>query len=548
MKGNLKDPKLTYALDALGKMIYIGNVEKRGLSCNCRCPKCNEPLEAKLGHEGGRQAHFAHRKGSDCHGSYMTALHKLAEQIIEEEKAVMAPAYKEIGRQKLSFVQVEVEQRVERKDLQPDIVGITADGLRWAIEVRNTHEVNDTKTAKLVESNITCLEIDVRKQKLEDLKSFILESAENREWINNPNYDAQIIESKRNRVSKVEKYLLGCTELTIPAYEDYDSRKISIKEAFVLTKATDGLFSQIKVFSSEGTPFVFYIGSQDIIETNIDRKRESDCNELIIVTDSISLEDDISSSALDMSWSYHFVTEKKREEKAKEYSNNSKYEVRPSSDCIFECKYRPFNGQCIYKKDTVTLKGISYVVCNKDKRLKDEGENQLHQRNRDHSFVSAKSPYDISENYRNDNLERIPRVKLPIVKQEIEKPQAYSQVKASAEDLPFEKYWTIDEYYKYLMSSNSYETEEEHYAEIVKCDKVGDKILLLNKTPDEVKTYTPYHIVVIFVDNGSLMRNEVAVFINKNLAMNAYCGRLSSLQKSTYSQHPKENHDKDLPF
>lgn len=65
MKGNLKDPKLTYALDALGKMIYIGNVEKRGLSCNCRCPKCNEPLEAKLGHEGGRQAHFAH---SSSHG------------------------------------------------------------------------------------------------------------------------------------------------------------------------------------------------------------------------------------------------------------------------------------------------------------------------------------------------------------------------------------------------------------------------------------------------------------------------------------------------
>ena len=83
MKGNQKEPKLTYALDAFGKMVYIGSVE-RGLSCNCRCPKCNESLVAKLGHEGGRQAHFAHRKGSDCHGSYMTALHKLAEQIIEE--------------------------------------------------------------------------------------------------------------------------------------------------------------------------------------------------------------------------------------------------------------------------------------------------------------------------------------------------------------------------------------------------------------------------------------------------------------------------------
>ena len=533
MKGNQKDPKLTYALDALGKMIYIGNVdvEKRGLSCNCRCPKCNEPLEAKLGYEGGRQAHFAHTKGSDCHGSYMTALHKLAEQIIEEEKAVMAPAYKEIGRQRLSFVQVEVEQRVERKDLQPDIVGITADGLRWAIEIRNTHEVKETKTAKLVESNITCLEIDVREQKLEDLKSFILESAENREWINNPNYDAQIDESNRKRVSKVEKYLLGCTELTIPAYEDYDSRKISIKETFVLSKTDDMFFSQVKVLSSDGIPYIFNIGSQDILETNINihREHEADCNELSIVTDNISLEDVIYSSALDLSWSYHFVTEKEQEEKAKKFRNNPKYEVKPSLCCISECK-RSYKGKCIYKKDIITLKSVSYVVCDKEKRLRDEEDYQLHQRNR------------------NDDSERTPHVKLPIVKQETEKSQVHSQGKASTEKLPFEKFWTIDEYYEYLMSSNSYETEKGHYFEIMKCDKAGDKILLLYKTPVEVKTITPYHIAVISTDNGNMIRNDVAVFTNQNSAINSYYERLSSSRNSMCYQSAKKIDDKDLPF
>ena len=529
MKGNQKDPKLTYALDALGKMIYIGDVENSGLSCNCRCPKCNKPLEAKHDHGGGRRAHFAHTKGSDCHGSYMTALHILAEQIIEEEKAVMAPAYKGLERQRLSFVQVEVEQRVERKDLQPDIVGITADGLRWAIEIRNTHEVNEPKTAKLVESNITCLEIDVREQKLEDLKSFILDSAENREWINNPNYDAQIDESIRKRVSKVEKYLLGCTELTIPAYEDYDSRKISIKEVFVLSKKGDMLFSQVKVLSSDGIPFIFNIGSQDILETNKHREHEADCNELSIVTDSISLEDDIYSSALDLSWSYHFVTEKEQEEKVKGYRNNPKYEVRLSSYCISECK-RSYNGKCIYQKDIITLKSVSYVVCDKEKRLRDKEDYQLRQRNR------------------NDDSERTPHVKLPIVKQETEKPQVHSQGKASTEKLPFEKFWTIDEYYEYLMSSNSYETENEHYAEIVKCDKVGDKILLLYKTSVEVKTITPYHIAVISTDNGNLTRNDVAVFTNQNSAINSYYERLSSSRNSMCSQPTKKIDDKDLPF
>lgn len=303
MKGKLKDPQLTYALDAMGKMIYIGDVE-RGLSCNCHCPKCNEPLIAKLGHEGGRQSHFAHKNDSDCRGSYMTALHKLAEQIIEEEKAVMVPAYKEIERQRLSFVQVEVEQRVERKDLQPDIVGITADGLRWFIEIRNTHEVDETKKDKLLESGITCLEIDVREQKLEDLKSFILESAENREWINNSNYDAQI------------------TSL--------------------------------------------------------------------------------------------------------------------------------------------------------------------------------------------------------------------------AEILPFNRFWTVDEYYENLMSSNTYETKKGHLAEIVECDKVCNVILLLYKAPIEEREITPYHIAVISVDNGNLLRNDVAVFTNQQSAKYSYCERLSKMRV----QHA----DNDLPF
>lgn len=547
MKDNQKEPKLTYALDAFGKMVYIGSVE-RGLSCNCRCPKCNEPLIAKLGHEGGRQAHFAHKKDSDCYGSYMTALHKLAEQIIEEEKAVMAPEYKEVAWRRLSFTQVEVEQRVERKDLQPDVAGITEDGLRWIIEIRNTHEVNEAKKAKLIESNITCLEIDVREQTLENLKSFILESTENREWVNNPNYDAQIVEAKRKRVSKVEKYLLSCTELTIPAYEDYDSRKITIKEVFVLFTTGDKLFSQVKVLSSDGTPFVFNIGSQNILETNIHRKHEADCNELIIVTDNLSLEDDIYSSALDMSWSYHFVTEKEQEEKTKEYRNNPKYEVRPSSDCFFECKYKPFKGECIYKKDTITLKGLSHVVCNKEKRLKDEDEYQPHHLNRENSFVSVKFLHEANNNYHKDNLGRTPHVKQQIIKQDIGKPHEQFHVMTTSEILPFEKFWTIEEYYGFLMSSNAYETEKGYFAEIAKCDIVYNIILLLYKDPVEVRTFTPYHIAVISADNGSLIRNDVAVFTNKNSASNSYYGRLSSLRNSMCSQPVIEIDDKDLPF
>lgn len=250
MKDKYKEPRLTYALDSSGKMVYIGSVE-RGLSCNCRCPKCNEVLVAKLGHKGGRQPHFAHRKDSECHGSYMSALHKFAEQIIEEEKAVMTPTYKEIDKQKLEFEKVEVEQRVERKDLQPDIVGVTSNGLRWFIEIRNTHDVDEVKRAKLIESNITCLEIDVREQKLETLKTFLLESVEGREWINNPIYDKKIDDLYRTKVSIIVRQLKETTELPISQGNNISLHNLSI------SVSEDGLYAGIKAFSSNGIPIYF---------------------------------------------------------------------------------------------------------------------------------------------------------------------------------------------------------------------------------------------------------------------------------------------------
>lgn len=409
IKDSLKEPKLTYALDALGKMVCIDSVE-RGLACHCLCPKCNEPLEAKLGY-GGRQPHFAHKKGSDCHGFYMTALHKLAEQIIEEEKAVMAPEYKEIAKQRLSFTQVEVEQRVERKDLQPDLVGVTEDGLRWTIEIRNTHEVDKAKRTKLIESNITCLEIDVREQTLENLKSFILESSENRVWINNPNYDAQIFELKR-----------------------------------------------------------------------------------------------------------------------KSYSNNPKYEVRPSSDCIFECKYKLYEGECIYKKDIVILKGLKHVVCDKEKRLKDENECQTLHRNKEDSITFEESQHDINNIY-----------------QDIEKLQMQSYVKSTNENLPFDRFWTLEEF-GITISSGFYEDEKGNRAEIIKHEKIASSILILYKDSNEVRTYSPYHIVIISINSGDIIRNEVAVFHNNRAALNCFYERSKNMRLSSYLKSLTEDDNCNLPF
>ena len=202
------DLKLPYDLDSEGKLISIDKVTVSGLACNCRCPKCKERLEARIG-TGKREKHFAHSKHSNCYGAYMTILHIRAEEIIEEHKTVMAPKYTSkygsVSPRMLEFVDVEVERREDRKDLQPDIVGITEDGKRWAVEILNTHEVDDKKRDKILESGITCLEIDVSSQVVEKLEDFLLHSSLCREWINNPNDEETLAKSAAEQTAMTEE-------------------------------------------------------------------------------------------------------------------------------------------------------------------------------------------------------------------------------------------------------------------------------------------------------------------------------------------------------
>ena len=190
-----KEPKLTYALDKQGNLVNIMNVE-RGLACGCVCPKCRQPLEAKKGENNAK--HFAHQGGKagfpNCEGYYITALHMLAEQILEQHKEVMFPAYAGLPSQKKSFIVIEREKRNDRMDLQPDIVGVDDRGVRWMIEIRNTHEVDQDKRKKIKELNANCLEIDIRDQTLEGLEEFLINDDDKREWINVPTYEAELRE------------------------------------------------------------------------------------------------------------------------------------------------------------------------------------------------------------------------------------------------------------------------------------------------------------------------------------------------------------------
>lgn len=529
MKSHPKAEMLTYAPDASGNLVYIRDLKESGRT-NCHCPICNEPLIAKLGN-GGRQRHFAHYKDSNCHGAYMTVLHMLAELIITEEKAVMAPAYKEIKPRKLLFKEVEEEKRNDRKDLQPDRVGITEDNKRWCIEIRNTHEVDEVKIAKYKESNLICLEIDVRKQSLDKkaLTEFLLESTEDREWINNPFYDELIAEAERERAALEEKRKQQILDedrkkvaKIVKLFEEkrelpLQPKNLRLKEVSA-SISKDGLYAKVQVVSEGGKSYIIHIGSEDKLMRVEPQKV---CDELKIDTAQFhSGEEPIS---FGMKWFYCHVLQKKQEEKIEEYSKNPDYEIRPSIDCIFDCHLKPINGNCIYIKDTFEKNGIKYVVCHKAKRQK---EAPIRPQNNNHSSIQASPLLD----------------KLKGKKKEKEKKEQHVEG-----ILPFDQYWTIEDYFEHLQSTGSYKRfKDQDLGEIVECDLLGDTILVLYKihVSNGFVNQDVYYIDKVSIENGEPLKKNVDFYRIKLAALTEYSRKKDELN----SEQRNENNHNNLPF
>lgn len=190
---------LKYALEKeTNRIVGIKDV-KNGLQCNCICPHCKEKLVAK-NNGSYREHHFAHFSEKECKGARMTALHLLAQKIIEEKKAVMLPDYQEAYYKKnaikISFDKVLLEKTVF--DLRPDCIGIKKDSdgeerNLW-IEIKVTHEVDDNKLKLIKAQSVPCIEIDLSDlietdYTIESVSKRLLNEKDDRHWINNPKLD-----------------------------------------------------------------------------------------------------------------------------------------------------------------------------------------------------------------------------------------------------------------------------------------------------------------------------------------------------------------------
>lgn len=166
-----------YAFDVNHKLVHADSVEN-GLACNCTCPCCGEKMIAKNNGEI-KDHHFAHSSGSDCAGYKESLFHIWSKQIIEEKKEFTIPKYKRVvSGKKLKFSSVEIEQRNDTKLLQPDIVGVTDDGLRLWIEIFVTHKCSEEKIQLIKENGYNCIEVKIPEEieTKEELSEFLVNS------------------------------------------------------------------------------------------------------------------------------------------------------------------------------------------------------------------------------------------------------------------------------------------------------------------------------------------------------------------------------------
>lgn len=197
---------LTYGLKegTTDVLLHIDAVHK-GKECGCVCPNCKHKLVAKNGGKGGPRSkthHFAHANGSEeCGKGKMTALHILAQKILEERKTILLPEYhkqfvhKEAQSKIFDNVTLEEFSKVEDVVLRPDCVCRKEDSSEplW-VEIYCRHRVDYDKRDEIKYRGKYCVEVDFRDllntdYKESDVVARLESDSSHKEWICCPAWD-----------------------------------------------------------------------------------------------------------------------------------------------------------------------------------------------------------------------------------------------------------------------------------------------------------------------------------------------------------------------
>lgn len=163
------------------RMVKVAEVPN-GRACKCTCVACGARLQSRQG--AIRIWHFAHDEETNCLNAPEAAIHRMAKQMIAERSAVFMPP-RQISRDIhgknhvwAETITVDIQTSglflladcVQEKTIgngrnagdsrRPDVYGLH-DGRPLAIEIRNTHAVDEEKRVWLIQQGYSILEIAV---------------------------------------------------------------------------------------------------------------------------------------------------------------------------------------------------------------------------------------------------------------------------------------------------------------------------------------------------------------------------------------------------
>lgn len=126
----------------------------------------------------------------------MTALHMLAQQIIEDERKIRTPWFKDYHEESsklMYFESVFLEQRFKTTESyrRPDCVGIIKNGDKVWIEIKVKHAIDEKKKKDIIGLGAICMEIDIsallnNKYTEDSVRKALFDVYDNKEWINYP--------------------------------------------------------------------------------------------------------------------------------------------------------------------------------------------------------------------------------------------------------------------------------------------------------------------------------------------------------------------------
>lgn len=192
---------------------YIDDVPN-GSNCECVCPSCREELIAR--NKGKHNVHhFAHVSGKTCRGARMSALHALAQEVIQEDHKVMLPEYKKKFVQHDAKLQVFDEVSLEKPCIdevsrrRPDCIGkVLSDGIEIWIEIYCTNQINEERRADIIRRKQYCIEINFSDllstdYTKESVRERLLNNSNDREWICHPVWDKE--EAEKNEKERLKR-------------------------------------------------------------------------------------------------------------------------------------------------------------------------------------------------------------------------------------------------------------------------------------------------------------------------------------------------------